>query len=166
MEKENNFQILKNLNEEKLKSYCDFFKKHNLQEFYVDENGIEVSLKAKSPPQHLGVAPEAVMTSPPPISGAMVNAKETEESEEKDESEANYKKVISPLAGVFYVSPSPNDPPFVKVGDKIKKDQKVCIIEAMKVMNEITAEENGIVEKILVENQQNVTQGQVLMLLK
>ncbi len=166
MEKENNFQILKNLNEEKLKSYCDFFKKHNLQEFYVDENGIEVSLKAKSPPQHLGVAPEVVMTSLPPTSGTIVNSKETEESEEKDELEANYKKVISPLAGVFYVSPSPNEPPFVKVGDKIKKDQKVCIIEAMKVMNEITAEENGIVEKILVENQQNVTQGQVLMLLK
>ena len=60
--------------------------------------------------------------------------------------------VTSPMVGTIYYTPSPNDPTFVKVGDRIEKNTVVCIIEAMKVMNEIKAQVSGVVAEILVEN--------------
>jgi acetyl-CoA carboxylase biotin carboxyl carrier protein len=67
--------------------------------------------------------------------------------------------VTSPMVGTFYVSPSPEDPAFVKVGDKIEKNTVVCIIEAMKVMNEIKANVSGVVVEVLVEPGQPVEFG-------
>lgn len=67
--------------------------------------------------------------------------------------------VTSPMVGTFYTSPSPDQPPFIKVGDKIEKHTVVCIIEAMKVMNEIKAGVSGIVAEILVETSQPVEFG-------
>lgn len=71
--------------------------------------------------------------------------------------------VKSPIVGAFYSSPSPNSEPFIKVGDHVKKDQPLCIIEAMKIMNEIQSEESGEVIEILVENEDIVEYGQPLM---
>ncbi|OVE76552.1 hypothetical protein BVX98_05670 [bacterium F11] len=68
----------------------------------------------------------------------------------------------SPIAGIFYRSPSPTAAPFVSAGDTIKSGQVLCIIEAMKVMNEITAESSGRVTKILVENGKPVEAGQAI----
>ncbi len=67
--------------------------------------------------------------------------------------------VTSPMVGTFYTSPSPEDSPFVKVGDKVDKNSVVCIIEAMKVMNEIKANVSGTVAEILVETSQPVEFG-------
>jgi acetyl-CoA carboxylase biotin carboxyl carrier protein len=67
--------------------------------------------------------------------------------------------VTSPMVGSFYVSPSPNDPPFVEVGSKVEKNTIVCIIEAMKVMNEIKANVSGTIAEILVEPGQTVEFG-------
>ncbi len=67
--------------------------------------------------------------------------------------------ITSPMVGTFYTTPSPDDPPFIKVGDRVEKGQVVCIIEAMKVMNEVKAEETGVVKKVLVENSQPVEFG-------
>jgi acetyl-CoA carboxylase biotin carboxyl carrier protein len=72
-------------------------------------------------------------------------------------------EVISPMVGTFYRSPSPDEPPFVAIGDRIKLGQTVCIIEAMKLMNEIEAEVSGQVVEILVENGTPVEYGQPLM---
>lgn len=69
------------------------------------------------------------------------------------------KYVTSPMVGTFYSAPSPEDPPFVKVGDKVEKNTVVCIIEAMKVMNEIKANVNGVVAELLVETGQPVEFG-------
>jgi len=66
----------------------------------------------------------------------------------------------------MYRSPAPGEPPFVKDGDRVKKGQTVCIIEAMKLMNEIEAEVSGVVQTVLVENGQPVTPGQALMIIK
>ncbi|MBE9012571.1 acetyl-CoA carboxylase biotin carboxyl carrier protein [Pseudanabaenaceae cyanobacterium LEGE 13415] len=71
--------------------------------------------------------------------------------------------VVSPIVGTFYRSPSPDEPPFVDVGNRIQKGQVVCIIEAMKVMNEIEAEVSGEIVEILVQNGQPVEYGQPLM---
>jgi len=72
-------------------------------------------------------------------------------------------EITSPMVGTFYRSPSPDDPAFVEIGDVVKKGHTVCIIEAMKLMNEIESEASGKIVEILVENTQPVEYGQVLM---
>lgn len=72
-------------------------------------------------------------------------------------------EIISPMVGTFYRAPSPDDPPFVDVGDRIQTGQTVCIIEAMKLMNELEAEVTGEVVEILVQNGAPVEYGQPLM---
>ncbi len=67
--------------------------------------------------------------------------------------------ITSPMVGTFYIAPSPEDPPFIKVGDKIEKDTLVCVIEAMKVMNEVKAGVTGIVAEILIDNAHPVEFG-------
>lgn len=77
-----------------------------------------------------------------------------------------WEEVLSPMVGTFYRSPSPDDPPYVEVGDRIRVGQTVCIIEAMKLMNEIEAEVSGEVVEVLVENGKPVEYGQPLMRIK
>jgi acetyl-CoA carboxylase biotin carboxyl carrier protein len=72
-------------------------------------------------------------------------------------------KVTSPMVGTFYRAPAPDEPSFVETGDRVQKDQTLCIIEAMKLMNELEAELNGEVMDILVENGEPVEFGQTLM---
>jgi len=91
-----------------------------------------------------------------------------------DASKENTKEIIndnlhvikSPIVGTFYSSPSPDSDPFISLGSKIGENDTVCIIEAMKVMNEIKAEISGTIEEILVENGQVVEFGQVLFKVK
>jgi acetyl-CoA carboxylase biotin carboxyl carrier protein len=78
---------------------------------------------------------------------------------------ANQKAIVSPMVGTFYRSPAPDADPFVEVGDVVEVGQTVCIIEAMKLMNEIEAETKGRVAQILVENAQPVEFGQKLFLI-
>ena len=78
----------------------------------------------------------------------------------------NLDKVTSPMVGTFYRSPAPDADPYVEVGDHVKTGQTVCIIEAMKLMNEIQSEYSGTVKKILVENAQPVEYDQILFLIE
>ncbi|MCM8756925.1 MAG: acetyl-CoA carboxylase biotin carboxyl carrier protein [Candidatus Omnitrophica bacterium] len=73
--------------------------------------------------------------------------------------------VKSPLVGTFYRAPSPESPPFVEVGSKVKPGDTLCIVEAMKVMNEIKSEHQAVVKEILVENAKPVEYGQVIFVL-
>ncbi|NEP90771.1 MAG: acetyl-CoA carboxylase biotin carboxyl carrier protein [Okeania sp. SIO2C2] len=75
-----------------------------------------------------------------------------------------FEEILSPVVGTFYRAPAPDEPPFVEVGDRITSGQTVCIIEAMKVMNEIEAEVSGQIVEILIENGQPVEYNQPLML--
>ncbi|HQA49169.1 MAG: acetyl-CoA carboxylase biotin carboxyl carrier protein [Syntrophomonadaceae bacterium] len=74
-------------------------------------------------------------------------------------------EVISPMVGTYYAAPSPDAPPFVKIGDRVEAGQTLCIVEAMKLMNEIKAEVSGVVADILVDNAQPVEYGQVMILI-
>ena len=123
-----------------------------------------------------------MMPAAPIVTGTMQNAMNqgTEEanmieaasgivSSEKKEvaaEEQNQKKLVSPMVGTFYAQPSPDKPPFVKVGDRVKKGQTICIIEAMKLMNDIESEHEGEVVKILTKNEDMVEFGQPLFLIK
>lgn len=80
--------------------------------------------------------------------------------------EAKYVEVLSPMVGTFYRAPSPDEAPYVNVGDRIQTGQTICIIEAMKLMNELEAEVSGEIIEILVQNAEPVEYGQVLMRVK
>ena len=104
------------------------------------------------------VAPQTVVT--PVVSNNVVTTVETPKEEE------NYKVIKSPMVGTFYASSSPTAESFVKVGDKIKKGQVVCIVEAMKLMNEIESEFDGEVVEICVKNEDMVEYGTPLFKIK
>ncbi|SES75474.1 acetyl-CoA carboxylase biotin carboxyl carrier protein [Anaerobranca gottschalkii] len=84
----------------------------------------------------------------------------------KENNKENLVKITSPMVGTFYKAPSPDSPPFVQEGDMVKKGDTLCIIEAMKLMNEIESTENGKVVKVLVENGELVEYGQTLFLIE
>lgn len=94
------------------------------------------------------------------IDAAVFTENETETSGKNDI--AGFTPVTSPMVGVFYAAPGENAEPYVKIGDKVKKGDVLCIIEAMKLMNEITAEEDGIIAEICVSNGQVVDFGHIL----
>ena len=85
--------------------------------------------------------------------------------QEKNAEEAIGRKVLSPMVGTFYAQPAPDKPMFVKVGDKVKKGQTLCIIEAMKLMNEIESEYDGEITEILVKSEDMVEFGQPLFII-
>lgn len=88
------------------------------------------------------------------------------ESEDISENSKTYSTIISPMVGTFYRSPAPNESPFIKKNDIVQQKQTVCIIEAMKLMNEIEAEVNGEIVDILVKDGDIVDCGQALMKVK
>lgn len=91
---------------------------------------------------------------------------EQKKDDVKEESKQQFKKILSPMVGTFYAKPAPDKAPYVKVGDLVKKGQTVCIIEAMKLMNEIESEFDGEIVECLVENEEMVEFGQPLFLLR
>lgn len=101
-----------------------------------------------SPPPSLPMSPQPSLAAAPPLTPA---------------SGSRLAEVVSPMVGTFYRAPAPDEPPFVDTGDRIRVGQTVCIIEAMKLMNEIEAEVAGEIVEILVQNGEPVEYGQVLM---
>lgn len=154
----------------------------SIQEFTYENEGTTISLKKFSQPQQanpvqqMPAAEEQPVqpAAPAPVSTAnstveapvetKVSEKPQQESKTKDE--GHYVKITSPMVGTFYAAPAPDKPPYVKVGDKVKEDTVVCIIEAMKLFNEIEAEVRGEIVEVLVENGQLVEYGQPLFLVK
>ncbi|RAK22333.1 acetyl-CoA carboxylase biotin carboxyl carrier protein [Anoxybacillus vitaminiphilus] len=95
-----------------------------------------------------------------------VEVKQEEKTRQEAVNTENLHKITSPMVGTFYAAPSPDAPPYVKVGDKVKPDTVVCIVEAMKLFNEIEAEVSGEIVEVLVKNGQLVEYGQPLFLVK
>jgi len=95
-----------------------------------------------------------------------VPAEQKASQEPSETAENNIYYVKAPMVGTFYRAPDPSSPPYVEEGDKVEKSQVLCIIEAMKLMNEIESEVEGVVEKIFVENGQPVEYGQKLFAIR
>jgi acetyl-CoA carboxylase biotin carboxyl carrier protein len=120
------------------------------------------------PAQQVAVSPQVAPTYieaavPQPISTPAAPPATSAPAVDED---ANLHKIVSPMVGTFYRKPSPDKPNYVEVGDRVSLEKNVCIVEAMKLMNEIAAEVNGEVVKILVEDGQLVEFGQPLFLVK
>lgn len=134
----------------------------DLTKIEIEEDGFRICLEKNS-----GNTPfikEAGFT--PHISNAGENNQDNISPREFQVEELIGEKVLSPMVGTFYTSSSPDNPSFVKVGDKVKKGQTLCIIEAMKLMNEIESEIEGEVIKILASNEQMVEFGQPLFAIR
>lgn len=93
-------------------------------------------------------------------------AESHDEPEPAADEDANTATITSPMVGTFYAAPDPDTPPFVQVGSEVQPDTVVCIIEAMKVYNEIKAETYGVIEKVLVKNEDPLEFGQALFVVR
>lgn len=119
-----------------------------------------------APAGALAIAPTPQVSSQPSPPSALATVEPVADSPSPPAPspvEKNWIDIKSPMVGTFYRAPAPDEPPFVQVGDKVRVGQTVCIIEAMKLMNEIEAELSGEVMEVLVENGQPVEYGQTLM---
>lgn len=140
---------------------------YGLTSFELEEGNMRISLKREKEiiPAAVpvsgtaeGIPITAVLAEGALSAGAAGNKEAAGEKEDIGSDQV----VTSPLVGVFYAAPAPDAPPFVKVGDTVKKGQVLGIIEAMKLMNEIESEVDGVVEAILVKNEETVEYGQPL----
>jgi acetyl-CoA carboxylase biotin carboxyl carrier protein len=105
----------------------------------------------------------------PNVSVSNLRTGKTEElslAEQETEKETDLHTIKSPMVGTFYSAPSPDAPPYVEIGDKVKKGDVVCIIEAMKIMNEIESDVKGEIEEILISNEDPVEYNQPLFLVR
>ncbi|MCM8534702.1 MAG: acetyl-CoA carboxylase biotin carboxyl carrier protein [Lentisphaeraceae bacterium] len=139
---------------DKIKKVIDLINENDLSEFsYEEHNKYKICLKKGGEVPTMIAAP-ALGAAPAASAGAAPAVASDE------------KIVESPLVGTFYAKPSPEAPEFVSVGDEVKEDTVICIVEAMKVMNEITAGLNGTITEILVKDAEPVEYGQPLFKIK
>lgn len=138
--------------------------KAGLTNFEYTEGNIRIAMSCPQPEEKIVVPASNLVLQE--AAGAGVNTVETAVSAQQEPEQITEEKggkiVKSPLVGTFYAAPSEDAQPFVKVGDTVKKGQTLAIVEAMKLMNEIESEFDGVVTEILVENEDNVEYGQPL----
>ena len=147
------------MNQREIRRLADLLREYGLTEIEVEHGGRAASGCVGS---H---APSASFPDWPPRHPA-VGAASTVAAVTPAASQAHLLTIESPMVGTFYRAPSPDAQPFVREGDRVKKGQVVCIVEAMKLMNEIESKVAGRVIKVLVENAQPVEYGQPLFLLE
>ena len=156
-----------------LKIFLHSIHKNNINRIYIKSNQLEITINRqnylinKTNNKH-------IINKLPKLNDTISNNQQIKKdntkslnkiNREKNESQI-YSTIISPMVGTFYQSPAPNEKPFIKRGDFVEKKQIVCIIEAMKLMNEIEAEVTGEIVEILVNDGDIVDCGQALMRVK
>jgi acetyl-CoA carboxylase biotin carboxyl carrier protein len=148
------------VNQREIRRLADLLRDYGLSEVEVEREGVRIRLRREPAPiTPVSAGPGA--RGPVPLAGATPAV-----SPEPAADEAHMLTIEAPMVGTFYRAASPDATPFVRDGDRVKKGQVVCIIEAMKLMNEIESKVAGRVVKVLVENTQPVEYGQPLFLLE
>ena len=140
------------MRETDIRKYAELMRELDLTGLEITEDNKKVRLE-RAP-----VVAKEIVTVEPSVSPAPIVSKEKED--------ADYISVKSSFVGVFYAAPAENANPYVAIGDRVRKGQTLCIIEAMKLMNEITAEEDGVISEICVTNGQVVEYGTELFRMK
>lgn len=164
----NDKKLIGNLEKKQIQAYFDFFDKSNLHELTIEEEGVKWTLRKKKPlpPQYSShLLPPAANLAPAPVEELETKTADNETTKNEEISEEEGQKVTSPIVGTFYASSSPEAPPYVQVGTAVKKGQTLCIVEAMKIMNEIVSPFDGTVQQIKVKNAQPVKADQVLLII-
>ncbi len=146
-----------------IKAIIDLMKKNDLSVFEMEKDGFRLKLQKGAGEQTVFSSPAPVAPAPaangPATTAAPAPAPEAAAS-------SSLKDIVSPMVGTFYRAGSPETPAFVDVGKEVSEETVVCIIEAMKVMNEIKAETKGVIAEIVAENGKPVQFGQVLFRVK
>ena len=146
--------------QDKVKEIIDILENSNVNEIEVTFWGRKVRVVKNAS----GIV--ANHTQPEVLNSNVDDVSNKEESENKlEEDSSNGEKVLSPMPGVFYSAQSPDRPPFVNEGDRVVKGQVLCIIESMKIMNEIECEQDGIIKQVLVKNSDPVEFNQPLFII-
>lgn len=143
------------MNIKEIKDIVALMNENEITEFVIEREGFKLSIRKgqqfeKGPAITQVALPIAPAVAPPAPAPA----------EQKKEPEGTF--IVSPMVGTFYTTPSPDSPPFVEIGQEVDEESVVCIIEAMKVMNEIKAERKGKILEALVENGEAVEFGKKL----
>ncbi len=155
------------MNLKELKELIELLKGTDISELEIERSGVKVRIRKGGdvtfhPAMPRMEYPPAAIVAPavpePPPGGVVEKTPEP--------AKANQVKVTSPIVGTFYRASAPDKPPYVEVGDVVKKGQVLCIIEAMKLMNEIESEASGKIVQILVEGGQPVEYGQPLFIIE
>lgn len=152
------------MNFKEIKELIDILDQSSLTEINIENKGSKITLKKEKEV----ITQQATAASVQPVTQAQSVPAPAHEGETTDAPTAsdNLKTINAPMVGTFYKAPSPEESPYVKVGDKVTADSTVCILEAMKLFNEIQAEVSGEIVEVLVEDGQMVEYGQALFKVK
>ena len=142
---------------DEIKQIVQLMQENDLSEFELEREGFRIVMRKAKP--EIITHHSVPIAAPQVIASGPGGEKAEKAAPEEDE---NYEVIKSPMVGTFYTSPSPDSDPYVRIGDQVGEDTVVCILEAMKVMNEIKAEVRGKIVDILVENAEPVEYGQAL----
>jgi len=143
-----------------IKRIVELVKNNELTEFSLKDKDFELVLKRGGEQVVYAAPPVATAPAMAPASAPVASPAPAEDATD------DLPEILSPIVGTFYRKPSPDADVFVQVGDEVDEDTVVCIVEAMKVMNEIKAECKGVIKKILVEDASPVQYGQPLFLVE
>ena len=141
---------------DEIKQLMELLKGSDITELQIERNGEKLKIKRERFVSSLEVSQPEKETAPVEIKEETAQAEETQ----------RLITITSPIVGIFHRSPAPEASPFVEAGHTVKKGQVLCIIEAMKLMNEIESDSDGVVSKILVENGHPVEYGEPLFLIE
>ena len=159
---------------EDLRQLIEFLKQHQVAEFDIDRGDLKIRLKFNPPesgPASLSDLARLLRTAPPAVAAAAAASTASESgatggAEPAADPEAGLHMVKSPIVGTYFGSPSPGAAAFVSPGDHVEKGQVICIVEAMKLMNEIETDVSGEVVRCLVSNGQAIEFGQPLFAIR
>jgi acetyl-CoA carboxylase biotin carboxyl carrier protein len=150
------------IDHEEIRKLIALLEEKNLALFELEIEGFKIKI-SRAVPAAVAAAPAAVPTVVP---AAAVEPKAAAVREAARESDKNLHAITSPMVGTLYRAPDPTAAPFVDLGDTVRKGQTLCIIEAMKLMNEIESDVDGVVAEILAENAKPVEFGQRLFIIQ
>ena len=146
-----------------IKELVKVIDESSLTTFEMEQDGVKLVLKKEAVAAPVAVA-SPVVAAAPVVTNAPVQVEENVKEEVKEV--PTCKTINSPMVGTFYASSAPDKPAYVSVGDKVKKGQVVCIVEAMKLMNEIESDVDGEIVEILVNNEDMVEFGQPMFVIR
>lgn len=152
---------------EKIQKLLEVAKKKHVTEFSVEAKDIKISFSFGSQPTIQYPSPIlSVAQSPIHQNQNVIHAPQAEKSKNANTEGGKYHELKAPFVGTFYTAPAPGEPPYVKVGDKVKKGQTIGILEAMKIMNQIESDVDGEIMEISLENESFAEFGQVIFKIK
>lgn len=151
-----------------LKRLLEIFDDSSATEISLEEDSTKIKIsKRESKFTNLQSAPVATAPAQIPAPDQEITLPKTQDDISTNTlQDRNLHEITSPIVGTFYEAPSPDSSPFVKVGDKVEMGTTLCIVEAMKLMNEIESDVSGTIEKVLISNAEPVEYGQPLFLIK